>query len=528
MSASDAQVDVTPVPFPSLTTSHSIARNSLINSLSLAAHAVLGLAVAILLAHQLGKESFGIFCTWLAVVMLALLLTDALIATVLTARIVQRPQTWKQTAAQGLGLLAALSFVLAAVLLGAGAIWASSSGSLSIGLQFALVAAACLGVQGQQVAASVFRAFERFEQESLARLVQGMTFLGLAIVLVRQGAGALELALAALAISHVLAALLLLGWLHWGLGCLGIRFNRHDLRAWLAQAIPLTLGDWVRRLMNQVDTVLLLVLQGSLAAVGIYKLACLPLYSLNLPAQLFLLVLFPSFVRLAGEDRPAMARALARSTRLLWVVSLPAAVVVFACAQPITRLLGGPDFGEAVLPMRILAWIVPLNFVSAQYRLILLALGRQRVYVGLVLWGFGIETLLEALLTLWGGYVGLCIGFLLGEVLFVAGGWLCCRSHGLGGWDWGRMARAAAVATAMAGGLWLARELPLLLLGLAALAATGAYGGTCLLLGAIEADEKKQLLQAFRALMLGRGRPPACEPLDEGSAAMAKGSERFP
>jgi O-antigen/teichoic acid export membrane protein len=486
--------------------------NGALNFLSQAASSLLNAGVVIVLARRLGADGFGEFCTFFAVTMIVQMLTDAGVGTVLTARVVRARDGWRPVASEGLGLVLVVGLLTAAGLLAAGAAWAGLCGDGSCLLRFAIVAAACAGVQAQQYALGVLRAFERFGYESLARFLQGLVFLGAAALFVGSGPNALEAALAALAASHVLAAALLLGRLQRGWRCLGVRVHLGAFRSWLTEAVPLALGDLVRRLTNQVDIVLLLLLEGSMAAVGIYRLACLPLGSLTLLPRMLLLVTFPSFVRLSEGGRQAMAGPFARSTRLLVVFSLPIAVTLCAFAQPITLVLGGPEFLDAAAPMAILVWIVPLNFVSAQFRFLFTALGRQRLYVALALLTFGVETALEAALIPGGSYLGLCVGFLLGEAVFVAAGLAACHRLGLRGVAWGRLGGAALGAALMGAGLWLVRGWPLPLLGAAALVALAGYFGWCLLTGAVVREEAAQLLRAARAVgrRLGaRGGQPA-------------------
>src|SRR5205085_8734527 len=108
----------------------------------------------------------------------------------------------------------------------------------------------------------------------------------------------------------------------------------------------LGLGDVVRGLTWQVDTILLRLLQPA-AAVGVYSIAYRPLGPLNWVPRAVLTAMFPSFARLAEGDRPGLGRAFAASARLMWLVSLPIAVSIFVGAEPIIAVLAGPQYLEA-------------------------------------------------------------------------------------------------------------------------------------------------------------------------------------
>jgi O-antigen/teichoic acid export membrane protein len=487
-----------------------MVRNAAISLVAVAIHSVLLLAGVIVLARGLGAEALGQYYTIFALMIAVQLLTESGISTVLTPRVIKASAAWKATVAEAMGLLLVVGLLSAAALFGIGVFWAGWRGEPSLLGPFALAAVACVGLQVQQFAAGIFRALERFEFESFARVFQGAVALLGALLFVRRGPYGLNAAVAALAVSHVLAALFMIGSLQRGWHCLGMHISLRAFRSWLAESIPLALGDFIRRFTMQLDTVLLSVLQSSAAVVGIYSLAGSPMKGLGLLPRALLMVTFPAFVRLATGKREVMARAFATSTRLLWVTSLPFAAVACVLAEPIALLLGGPEYLAAAPAIQILVWILVLFVLSTQLRLVLTALGQQRLYVVLVLGLFVVQTGLEAVLILLGGYLGLCTALLVGETIYAVAGLALCHYLGLRGIEWGRLARAALGAAAMAGLLLLARTWPLPLFGAAALLAMVCYYSYCYWVGAILPEEGKRVCSAARTMMRRiRARPPA-------------------
>src|SRR5438105_1753480 len=148
------------------------------------------------------------------------------------------------------------------------------------------------------------------------------------------------------------------------------------------------------------------------SAFAIYNVAYRPLGPLNWLPRIILVAAFPAFARLAAGDRSGLSRALAASIRLLWVISLPLAVAIFACAEPLITLLAGPDYVDAVLPLRILIWISTLSFLSMQFRFVFTAVGRQKLFARLAVAVFGLEAAIELALIPWWGYFGACAGSL--------------------------------------------------------------------------------------------------------------------
>ena len=208
---------------------------------------------------------------------------------------------------------------------------------------------------------------------------------------------------------------------------------------------------------------------------------------------------FSSFTRMASENRVALNLAFSRSLRLLWVISLPIALSVFFLARPLIMTLGGEEYEDSVILMRWLIWITCLSFLSMQFRFLMAAIGKQRVFAGLVIAVLAIEIGVEALLIPhWGGF-GACAGSLLGELVFVVTGLLILKRLGVAMNEWGAMARAALAVVPMGAILWSAQGEPLALLIAIAVCATVLYVALCCLMGAVRWDE---------VLIVGRPRRP--------------------
>jgi O-antigen/teichoic acid export membrane protein len=317
-------------------------------------------------------------------------------------------------------------------------------------------------------------------------------FGGLVVVTVGWWRGGLQMAVAMLACSHVAAAVFLTACLQWRAPCLGLRLHSGVVRDWLAEAVPLGLGDVIRRLTWQLDTIVLRLLQPP-AVVGVYSIAYRPLGPLNWLPRAILRAVFPTFARLAETDRAGLERAFAASIRLLWVTSLPIAVAIFVTAEPVIVILAGEEYLDAQGPMRVLIWVTSLSYLSLQFRFLFTALGRPRVYTVLVGLVLAVEAGLEFALIPWWGYYGACAGTLLGELLFTAIGLVACRWLGVGGIEWRALGAAAVAGALMGAALWPVRGVSLPLLILAVGLATAGYFLLCFALGALRWEELRRL-----------------------------------
>ncbi len=475
-----------------------IVQNSAFNLTAQGLYAVFHLAVVFILARQLGKEVFGEYYTLFALILAVQTVAEAGLSTVLTCRIVQAPERWKETTAEADGIFVAVGLASLGLFLGLGGMWAWLRGDAGVLVSCAAAGVACAALQAQRFAAGVLHAFELFGYENLAKILQGVIFVALVLGLVWQRMLGLQATLVALAVSQVAVAVFLLACLQRRWQCLAWRGSLGRVRAWLAEAVPLGLGDVVRGITWQLDTLLLGLLQPA-AVVGIYSVAYRPLGPLNWLPRAVLTAAFPSFARMADGNREALERTFAGSIRLLWIASLPLAVAICVCAEPVIRLVAGEEYLEAAAPMRILIWVATLSFLSFQFRFLFAALGKTRVFIRLVVAILAIEAGLQLLLIPRWGYFGACFGTVVGELAFTVAGLAICRRLGVGRIEWRAMFAAVLAATAMAGLLLPARRLGLLPLALAVSAEGGVYLALCVSFGALRWPE----VCLFGSLVIG-------------------------
>ncbi len=483
-----------------------ILRNSTWNLAAQGVYAIFHIAAIALLARGLGKDGLGEYYTLFALVLVAQLLLEAGIGTALTRRLAQDAAALKDTVAQASAIFTLIALASAALFVAAGALaawWRRDPGAL---LDFSLAGVACAALQVQRFCAGVFRAFEQFGAENLSRVLQGASLallLGALIVLERV---ALTPALLVLAVSQLLAAAYLMVALHRSLRGVGWRLSGGQLRAWLAQGVPLGLGDVLRGLTWQLDTVLLGWMRPA-AEVGIYSVAYRPLGPLNWLPRAVAAASFTSFARLAESDREALGRSFAATVRVLWIASLPFVVALYVCAEPVVRLIAGSAYLEAAVPLRILIWLTCLSFISYPLGVLFAAVGRARAYARLAAAVFALEVLLELALIPWWGYFGACAGTLLGELAFTLAGFTLCYRMRIRSLEWGALARATGAAALMAAALWPARDAEIAVVLSAMAGATVLYLVLCIAFGAVGVAELKRYYRALTPRVIVETKP---------------------
>jgi O-antigen/teichoic acid export membrane protein len=482
---------------------HRVLRNSAFNLAAQGIYALIHLVSIMALARGLGQDGLGAYFKLFALILIGQIFAESGVCTIVTHRIARKPEFLRQTVAGAAGVFTLIIAGSLAFFLILGGVWAWSDQSTGLLMRCLAAGMACAAIQTQRFCASIFYAFELFGFDNLMKILQGLLFCTLVLVFINGlGDGTVEVALWLLAASHVAGALFLVIALEIERPCLAWRLNIALARDWLAEAVPFGAGDVLRCVTLQLDTILLGLLKSD-AVVGIYSIANRPLGPLNLLPRAILTAAFPSFVRLASEDRAELGRAFAASIRLLWIVSLPIVVSICVCARTFVLLIAGKEYLDSAAPLRILIWVVSLSFLSFQFRFLFAALGRSRLYIMLVGLVLSLEILVGLILIPSFSYFGACIASLSGELLFTSLGLFVCYRLGIRGIDWRAMACALLAAAAMAGMLWFARDFSLGLLVPAGLLSAGVYFVLCVALGALPWSEVRH----FGAALAGaRGR----------------------
>lgn len=523
-----------------------VLRNSTINLAAIGLSAFCNLATLFMLTRALGKEGYGQYSIFFTLIVVVQFVLEFGISTILTWRIAQAPTAWRETLAEGLGLLVLVGSISILVLLGMGVGFAVGKQHGMLLVYFASAAVASTALQVQQFCAAVFRAFERFEYDSLAKIIQALSLALLIFLFVSSDRGGLTAALAILALSQTAAAAFLIGNLHWNWQGLGWRLNGAIMKKWFSLAAPVGLGDVLRRLGVEADNLLLYAFQPRWV-VGIYTTAFRPLMLLNYVPQVVQSALFPSFTRHAEKDGDTLGRLFSRTLRLLWIINLPLVIGISFSAEVIVTFLAGEGFLEATLPMRILVWSTSFYFMTLPFRYVFTALGKQRTYTRLVLVVFVVEAGLETALVPRWSYYGTSVGTLIGEGLFTVMGLILCQRQGLvKHLRWSGLLRAVLAGSAMAAVLWIARRqlghdlviptefgeahltmfaaVNLPWFALALVGGTGLYFLLCVVLGAVEREEANRLLGVVRGTLgRWRHRSQASQPLSSTSTDSASG-----
>ncbi len=228
-------------------------------------------------------------------------------------------------------------------------------------------------------AATVFRGFERFQDEAGLNVVRALLTMGagLGALALRPTIGALGAGVLVGTSISAAAAFVLFGRRYRLIGRgAGGRFDRPTARAALAQGIPLWLVTLISLLYFRGDVLLMRIFVGN-AEIGAYSAAYKIFEGAAILPGVIMAGAFPALARAHGD--PARQR---RWERLLVATLLglgaAAGAAVYAGDARVVQLVYGPGFARAVASLRILALAVPFLFLNAALTSILIARNLER------------------------------------------------------------------------------------------------------------------------------------------------------
>ena len=309
-----------------------------------------GAILAVAVARSLGVESLGVFAAAMAVYGLLAVAGEAGTTSFLVREIARDPHRTGPYVVH-LSLLGATVGILltgAALLvvphLGYGA-------ELEQATQIVVLALVATTLNSIQEAA--FVAHGRVELETVTTLVASTLNVAVCLLLLHEGASVVALLATFVAIEYAVTAVYFV--------LIQLYIVRLRLRVDLGLALTLArdsrsfAGSSLVAALFARPEVVILSLLATERQVGIYG-AALKVADLALMVpQVLMTNVFPLLSRTATEAAARFAEVQRAVARLLLAYAVPVTVGLLVLAEPIVRLLYGPEFGGAAWPLRILA-----------------------------------------------------------------------------------------------------------------------------------------------------------------------------
>ncbi len=225
---------------------------------------------------------------------------------------------------------------------------------------------------------AVFVAHQRVEFITYSTLAAAVFNVLITLLLLYRGFGIVSLVVAFVVVQYALATLYLLlinryiSRLHWSLHWAFAMGMIKEIRVFAGSSL---LGGIFAR-----PEIVILSLFNNEAQIGFYSAALRLVTVWSVIPQTFMTNVFPVMAEAehAGNGQRSQ-RIVDKSLKFLLAVSLPLAAGLFVAARPIVHALYGPGFEASVVPLKLMAWSIPLSSISAVLWRLLAAKGDQRL-----------------------------------------------------------------------------------------------------------------------------------------------------
>jgi O-antigen/teichoic acid export membrane protein len=351
------------------------------------------------------------------------------------------------------------------------------------------------------VASSVFQAYE--EMQYLLVVEFGRNVLNVVLSLL---AIYLHYSLVVIVAVSAVASLLQLAIATW-LVAWRYKFRRIQIDlAWCKRlfvaAIPFAAFS-VYYLATYSFNTLILSLNRSSAEVGAFGSAVNLITILMIVPALFMRAVFPVFARLSGRSHDNLKEAYTRSFNYMLILGLGISLGTYVAGDRVLRLIYGSGFEMAMPAVRILAWMPLFSYVGYVNGNLLIATGREKLFM-VTEGGFAALTaLLGVALVGRYGYLGSCVAILTPTIItFFFYSIFCHRLLG-------KRPPLRTAASALLAGLLMAAVVYLCLQGgvnlfaVIFLVAPMTYGVALYVLGAVTSDDIGLLRHALQPRRAG-------------------------
>ncbi len=365
---------------------------------------LLGLVVIGLMTRHLGAEGFGQYSTVFAYLFIFSILSDMGLATFLTREISKNEG--RQVETTSLIFTLRLIMVIFASIIAIAIAWQIPSYPLAVRTGIAVGTIYVIGSSLVQVMSGIFQKYFKVYVISIADVVTRVIQLGLVWFFITRGlaspvrfvivailAEAVHFMIVYLYARKLIAFRFQIDWTYW--------------KSVLKSTFPIGLSLIFVLLYFKMDTVMLSIMS-SAHDVGVYAVAYKVLEVVIFIPAMFVGLVMPLLSRNSSDIRE-FKKIFKPSFDFISALAVPAIILLFVLAEPITRLVGGPEFVESASALRILAIAVFFIFYGNLTGNAIIALDLQKM--SLIVYSLG------ALMNITANY------FLIPHYSYIAASW---------------------------------------------------------------------------------------------------------
>lgn len=210
---------------------------------------------------------------------------------------------------------------------------------------------------------SIFQAYEKMEYDAIVVIVEKIMLFLLALFAIYHGYDLIKLAYVYIftgILSLTLSAVLL--WIKVAKPKPKINLSR--CKTIFIGSIQFGLNALFSVLFFQIDTVMLSFLKDN-ATVGIYNAAYNPLLALGIIPTVFIAAIYPVMSRFFTSSKDSLDALTELASKYMAIIGFPVAVGCFVLADRFIELFYADQFSASIVPFQILAFFIPLRWVSS-------------------------------------------------------------------------------------------------------------------------------------------------------------------
>lgn len=427
--------------------------NAVLLSSSQLARTLIGFLFFLFLARWLEPENFGRYMFAFALAEIFSILGDAGLHEYFIRELARRPEQLKQRLAGVLALKTVLSCASALLMITLLPLMGKDRETSLAVIAFAL---AQIGYSWFYTSTIAFSSRQDMGRQALLWLLEKALYAAAGVAVLVTGYGFAAVAFSNTAVQFAGgAAALLLAWRRYG--PFRLSPDARQWGAWLKAALPFGLIVAFFLIYFRIDSIMISFFRGD-EEVGQYNAAY------NLMAALLFLpaglvgALFPRLaVRYRSPDADLDA-PFQRALNWLLALSLPVAAGGTLLAAPVMELLMGSAYLPAASALAVLAWTLPVWFVTFLQGNLLTVIERQKAVAWVGFINMAVNVILNLLVIPRYGFTGAAVTTLITEILgLLQMFWLLKRNISLGHALVGAV-KVAAAAAAMGLLVWLLKE----------------------------------------------------------------------
>lgn len=390
---------------------HDIYKNFFVASVSRLITAIVGLVIISFLTRYLGQAGYGAYETVLSYLFIFTVLADFGLHVVHVREISRHPKEEKFISSNifTLRLISLFIVIVLALIIGK---FLPYPKEVKDGIMVASIFVLFSSLS--QILSGIFQKYNTFYFVSFADILTRLIQLGLVFYAIRFGYGFPAfiwiLSLTA-AMQFGVIFLISRRFIKFSLA-LDIEFTKKILKT----SLPVALSLLFTAIYIRTD-VLMLSLMKSQSEVGIFRLASKLLEAVVFFPALLVELTMPSFSHLALGAKELFSQIFKKTFNILLILAIPTVVFLIVLSRPIIFILGGNEFIDSALPLKILALVVGLVFLNNLGGKALIAADFQKTGMWIYISGAILNIGLNFLVIPKFGYLGAAFTTLMTEIL---------------------------------------------------------------------------------------------------------------